>query len=337
MRRNILKIILTVFIDLAAFAALILSFAWFHHAKPSKVSVQRTFEMPTVVPQTQRPPVTQTTDTPEPGTTPGPTPVPTETPRPTGLLGTKYAEKFTDGEVICDENGYRSADVCIEISRHEMYVGRYPVKYCVADIYIQNISSFRCAIAENESHKETVVNMARANNAIVALSGDYFLHHGSGLAIRNGVVYREKLHRDQDVCVLYADGTMETYFKGQVDLDYIYSKTPFHAWSFGPKLLNNGQPMTEFNTSVETWNPRAAIGYYEPGHYCFVIVDGRQEGYSYGLLMKDLSKLMYDLGCTEAYNLDGGMTAMMAYNGELYSQPCGGGRKNCDILYIAEP
>ena len=66
-------------------------------------------------------------------------------------------------------------------------------------------------------------------------------------------------------------------------------------------------------------------------------MDGRQEGYSYGLLMQDLSKLMYDLGCTEAYNLDGGMTAMMAFRGELFSRPCGGGRKNCDILYIGEP
>ena len=96
--------------------------------------------------------------------------------------------------------------------------------------------------------------------------------------------------------------------------------------------------MTSFNTSVEGWNPRAALGYYEPGHYCFVIVDGRQEpDYSYGMQMQDLSKLMYDLGCKEAYNLDGGMTAMMAYNGSLYSHPCGGGRSNSDILYIAEP
>lgn len=80
-----------------------------------------------------------------------------------------------------------------------------------------------------------------------------------------------------------------------------------------------------------------AIGYYEPGHYCLVVVDGRQRGYSLGLEMTELSKLMKQLGCTEAYNLDGGMTAMMAYGTELYSQPCGGGRQNCDIVYVAEP
>ena len=105
----------------------------------------------------------------------------------------------------------------------------------------------------------------------------------------------------------------------------------------GAFALSSGEPMTEFNTSVATWNPRCAIGYYEPGHYCLVVVDGRQRGYSLGLEMTELSKLMKQLGCTEAYNLDGGMTAMMAYGTELYSQPCGGGRQNCDIVYVAEP
>lgn len=77
--------------------------------------------------------------------------------------------------------------------------------------------------------------------------------------------------------------------------------------------------------------------YLEARHYCLVVVDGRQRGYSLGLEMTELSKLMKQLGCTEAYNLDGGMTAMMAYGTELYSQPCGGGRQNCDIVYVAEP
>ena len=68
-----------------------------------------------------------------------------------------------------------------------------------------------------------------------------------------------------------------------------------------------------------------------------MLVDGRDTEYSLGLEMGELSKLMYELGCTEAYNLDGGMTAMMAYKGDLISHPCGGGRKNCDIVYVAEP
>lgn len=360
MNKNLKKILIVVTIDLVCFAVLLLSFAWFHHAKPKDLNGSVVFPITTFAPiatpalqetpavnETPSPSVTTApagsdtpaTDSPSAGPADTPTPEPTvpPTPEPTGLLQGRYAEKFTDGEIIYDENGYRSANVCIEVSEREMTVQWCPVHYFVADIYIKDITSFRCAISEKDDHKEWVTDMANANNAVVAVSGDYFLFHRSGLAIRNGVLYRDRLHSDQDVCVLYQDGTMETYLKGQVDLDYIYSKSPYHAWSFGPRLLENGQPMTEFNTSVETWNPRCAIGYYEPGHYCFVVVDGRQTDYSLGLEMGELSKLMFNLGCKEAYNLDGGMTAMMSYNGSLYSRPCGGGRKNCDILYIAEP
>ena len=53
--------------------------------------------------------------------------------------------------------------------------------------------------------------------------------------------------------------------------------------------------------------------------------------------MKELSKLMFDLGCKEAYNLDGGETAMMAFDGKPNSKASNGGRENCDIVYIGEP
>jgi len=101
-------------------------------------------------------------------------------------------------------------------------------------------------------------------------------------------------------------------------------------------LLQDGKPMEKFNSVVTPRNPRAAIGYYEPGHYCFVLVDGRQDGYSRGLSLKELSQLFYELGCKEAYNLDGGQTAVMAFMGQLANRPYNGGRDVSDIIYIAE-
>jgi len=87
---------------------------------------------------------------------------------------------------------------------------------------------------------------------------------------------------------------------------------------------------------VNPRNPRSALGYFEPGHYCFILVDGRQPGYSDGLTLEDLSQVFYDLGCTVAYNLDGGQTAVMAFMGEETNIPYEGGRQTSDILFIAE-
>ena len=79
------------------------------------------------------------------------------------------------------------------------------------------------------------------------------------------------------------------------------------------------------------------MGYYEPGHYCFVIVDGRQSGYSAGLLIPELAQLFEDLGCTCAYNLDGGGSAVMTFLHEKYSrQSNGADRRLSDILLITE-
>ena len=54
----------------------------------------------------------------------------------------------------------------------------------------------------------------------------------------------------------------------------------WQAWTFGPALLNtDGSVLTSFASTnrIISANPRTAIGYYEPGHYCLVVVDGRGE------------------------------------------------------------
>lgn len=336
-KTNTRKILFTIVADILVFAMVLLTFAWFHHAKPNKYkpSLILNTPQPTVLPSAT--PVATPSETDVPSESAVPTEVPT--PEPTGLLKGKYADKFTDGEVIVTDDAYRSKDICIEFQTVSTKVQGYAVTYYVADVYIQDIDSFRTENAQTSNNKERLEAMSERVGAIFSVSGDYWMFKKKGLVIRNGELYRDRLNPDQDVCVVYRDGTMKTYLASEVNLDEIINNYPLHAWSFGPRLLQDGQPMTEFNCNdyVSDWHPRCAIGYYEPGHYCFVLVDGRQAGYSYGLPMTELSKLMYNLGCTEAYNLDGGMTAMMWYNGSLVSIPCGGGRQNCDMLYFIEP
>ena len=133
--------------------------------------------------------------------------------------------------------------------------------------------------------------------------------------MRNGVEWENKLPLYGDICVLYYDGTMETYSQKikRADVDAIYAKKPYQIWTFGPQLLVDGQVPASFANGKA--NPLCAIGYYEPGHYCFVLVDGRQRPYSVGLRMEELSELMYELGCAAAYNLDGGGSSTMVFNG----------------------
>ena len=241
--KNKTKILLVVTADILVFAIILLSFAWFHHVKPQKFDANHAFPLPE---------------------------------KRENLLHGKYEDKFTaDGSVQKTENSYRSGNVSVEILSRDITVGGYPVHYYMADIYIKDISSLRSAVSEESDRRERVESLAAKHNAIVATSGDFFVFKQSGLEIRNGDIYRETINKTQDVCVIYQDGTMETILAGSVNLTAVYRKKPYHTFSFGPKLLDGGQPMEEFNTSVANWNPRCAIGYYEPGHYCLVVVDGR--------------------------------------------------------------
>ena len=102
-------------------------------------------------------------------------------------------------------------------------------------------------------------------------------------------------------------------------------------------LEEDGQPLEKLNAdyAIAISNPRSAIGYYEPGHYCFVTADGRQYDWSEGLSIQQLAQLMSDLGCKAAYNLDGGASALMTFHGSEYSRQSAT-RNLGDIVLIRE-
>jgi len=262
-----------------------------------------------------------------------PMPTPTVTPQPTDSTawGLRFPGKFTDGEVIQTDNTYKSANINVIVTT----VQENGVTYYLADIYMTDLKYFKTAFANDgfDNGAETTPAIAKINNAVIAINGD-FCSYNNGPVLRNGVLYRDQNYRD--VLVMYNDGTMETYTQDEFDMEVAQSKGAYQIWTFGPMLLDNRQPMTEFNSSLGKLNPRTAVGYYEPGHYCFIVVDGRQEGYSQGITFTGLSQLFYDLGCKAAFNLDGGQTSEMAFMGEFANQPYHGGRAVSDILYIAD-
>lgn len=139
------------------------------------------------------------------------------------------------------------------------------------------------------------------------------------------------------MCVLFTDGTMQTYSPSEYDSDAVIAKGAWQAWNFGPALLDgSGNVLETFNTTkyLNSANPRSAIGCVSAGHYIFVTVDGRNEGYSKGATLSELAAIMSDEGCMSAFNLDGGKSAMMYFNKSIVNAPDGGGRDLSDIIYI---
>jgi len=117
--------------------------------------------------------------------------------------------------------------------------------------------------------------------------------------------------------------------------------------SFGPALVEDGEIVAGIddvevdtnvgNHSIQGEQPRTAIGVVDENHLLLVVVDGRQEGYSRGATTTELAEILQDLGATTAYNIDGGGSSTLWFDGEVVNSPSQGReRGTSDVLYVAD-
>ncbi len=245
------------------------------------------------------------------------------------------------------DTSYDDGQTTITIETIVSGSGASTVTGYVADIRLGDLSRLRAGFADNKFGNNIVADtseIAEAQGAILAINGDYYGFRDSGIVIRNGVLYRDDPARTG--LAIYADGRMEIYEETATSGEALVAAGVVQTLSFGPALLDDGQiPAgiedveidTNFgNHSVQGNQPRTGIGMIAPGHYVFVVVDGRSSGYSRGVTMTEFAQIFQDLGATVAYNLDGGGSSTMWFNGSLVNNPLGKGqeRGTSDILYI---
>lgn len=254
---------------------------------------------------------------------------------PPGNFADKFADKFTSGPVVKTDSGYQSANVNVTLTQYDSK----NATFYVADIYVKDISCLVTAFARDSYGKgirEAAKAISKRIGALISINGDYYGARDDGIVIRNGELFRSDKYPVRDVAVLFWDGTLETYSAKVFDAEAAMNAGAYQAWNFGPRLLDEeGKAKTTFNSDVGPANPRTAIGYFEPGHYCFVTVDGRTKN-SKGLTLKELAKLMEQLGCARAFNLDGGNTSVMVAGSTVVNHPSGGGRPTSDIISIVD-
>ena len=249
-----------------------------------------------------------------------------------------FGDRFTAGEVERTENSYRSANVCVTIENR--FIDEMDASVYVADIYVADISSLMTAFSQDtygRGYTEWVTDIAGRYDSVVTMNGDYYGSRSTGVIIRNGELYRDNKHKG-DICVLYWDGHMETFKSSRFNTLNEMDRGAYQSWSFGPSLLDeSGKPLDDFNCDnyLRNRHPRSAIGYFEPGHYCFVVVDGRSDD-SKGSTLTDLATILSRLGCKVGYNLDGGQTSLLAAGDTLVNHPSQGGRDSSDYIMIVD-
>ncbi len=294
------------------------------------------------------------TDTPEPTQEPTPTPIP-------GLLGDRFKEKFSDGAPVVEEPNtsetlpdgtvktliyvYCGTKSAVELYHYQ----KGKLEYQIADVYVREIEKLTTESVTNQGYAKMLYEFARELNARIAINSDYFTTNAinEGLIIRNGKLLQSKVCKNSDLCVVYQDGTVRCFDckKEKIDNDAIIASYPYHAFYFGPSLLDeNGNAKEKFNSTVGALNPRTAFGYYEPGHYAFISILGTRSmkdinghglgnGKSPGMTFTEMSALCASMGMKAAYNLDGGQSSGMYWNEKLFGH---NNRITGDVLAIID-
>ena len=215
----------------------------------------------------------------------------------------------------------------------------------VADIYLADGQTIQSTLANNTYGKnvtDSTSNMASNVGATIAINGDYYGARTSGYVIRNGELLRDvSAGDDQEDMVLWADGSMSIIAEGDYTARELLDKGAMQVLSFGPGLIIDGKISVDSTDEVGkamASNPRTAVGYISDNHYVLVVADGRTSE-SEGLSLLQLAQFMETLGVSQAYNLDGGGSSTMYYNGEVINNPTTNGstiseRKVSDILYV---
>ncbi len=242
---------------------------------------------------------------------------------------------------------YQRDGVSIVIDKVVRGSGQDQVTYFVADVVLDNATELRNAFAQNmfgTNIIEYTSDIAQDNNAVFAINGDYYGFRQDGIIIRNGVIYRDVAARVG--LAFYLDGSMKIYDETQTTAEQLLADGVWNTLSFGPALIQDSVVVDDFgrvsidknigNHSIQGNNPRTGIGVIDENHFIFVVVDGRSSGYSRGVTLDEFAQIFQELGCTDAYNIDGGGSSTMVFLGEVINNPLGKNKERgtSDILYI---
>ena len=241
-------------------------------------------------------------------------------------------------EGYIQSNEYWDETLHVRIEDIEADDSIYRVAYVDISDPDQLCTALSCDPGKKSKVKPSLI--ASAYNAVVAINGDYYLYRGEGYIVRQGYLLRNNASLTFDMLIIDTSGDFHVVRKPTKSKisKALNSFDIAQSFTFGPVLVDNSEVQTVYNKygfAPQDRSPRTAIGQLGPLSYVMIVVDGRQEQ-SRGVTHKQLAEFMGSLGCTVAYNLDGGGTSTMVFHGKVYNSPSEGAeRESSDIIYFA--
>ena len=227
--------------------------------------------------------------------------------------------------------------------------------YWVADIVVSDPSQLRTLSAGgfDSSSQMDAIRLCKRSQAVLAINGDFFAsseRRGKGFIIRQGEMFRNNLDtagrwdsKMMDVLLIDEDGDFHVLFHPEKDTIYntVDGKRILNAFSFGPVLVHEGQVVKDYagsdrwiDMSTDGDRQRICLCQVDTLHYMVICCAGPSNGNS-GMSLPKFAQLAVEQGVKTAYNLDGGDSTILFFNGNRINGRNVSKRKLQDIIYFA--
>lgn len=121
-----------------------------------------------------------------------------------------------------------------------------------------------------------------------------------------------------------ADGTIKSYKNSTSTVQTLLNDGVVNSFGFSIPIIQNGVEVSEiiYNdyTAYNQRHPRQVIGQKADKTLIILTSEGRRDNEA-GFTLPECAKILLQLGCVEAYNLDGGGSTQTVYNGVLVNTP----------------
>lgn len=245
-------------------------------------------------------------------------------------------EKYTSDKPITTESRsrytYSSPTLKIVVQRKKTH----GIPYWVAHIKTSGPSQLRSALSHGTygGTRQTTSDAVSSNKGIIGVNGSAFSYETGkpsplGMCIKNGKLYGDYA-TSYSVMAVKKDGTIYTPAQGLSGKDLLRAGVK-DTYNFGPVLIKNGKAQPAWAETAKYY-PRTAVGMVKPNDYVLLVTD---TGEYTGLNHWDMVEIFQSFGCKYAYNLDGGGSATLYYNGKVLNKLIGGNERPCgDFLYF---
>ncbi|MGI6451963.1 MAG: phosphodiester glycosidase family protein [Syntrophomonadaceae bacterium] len=206
----------------------------------------------------------------------------------------------------------------------------------IAKVKLFDPSVFRVVLANDQlGTRETTAQAVARSGAILGINGGGFysaVEDGQyvTLPLGNTVIDGKLvngLHFAPDM--FFAGITRDGDLIGEVcsNQEEFMNLDAYQGVSFLPVLIKEGQPAPIPKDWAWARQPRTLIGEYANGDLILIVVDGRQSDWSSGVTLERLQVKLIELGVKNGFNLDGGGSSTMVFQGEVLNRPSDGSQR----------